>query len=267
MTCNIRYSAAKDGDDGWQFRKRFLVKTVLSRRPDIIGFQEVWEDQFAFLRKQLKGYDHYGLFMLPGAARKDPLNVIFYKRAGFELLNASAFYLSETPHIPASRSWDNSEYNPRHANWVLLKERSSGREFRFMNTHLDHEGQIARENQARIVCENANAYPQEFPQILTGDMNCDASNAAMKIYFSNDWVDTYEAVHGTPMPGYTFHAFKGSGYEHRDRTDKDYIDKMDWILVKGAVNISGALIVTDSRDGRYSSDHYFIIADVGVVPA
>ncbi len=262
MSCNVRYSGAQDGDDAWPFRKDFLVRTILGRAPDIIGFQEVWEEQFDFLKAKLRGYSHYGVFNLPGAARKDPLNAIFYKKASFELLTASAVHLSETPHIPASLSWDNSEGCPRYANWVQLRERSSGKEFRFINTHLDHIGQKARENQARLICENAGAYPSDYPQLLTGDMNCDAGTPAIKTYLKNGWFHTHEKVHGTAMPGFSFHEFKGDAYGISDKSVPEYVDKMDWILAKGNISVKNAEIVKDATNGRYPSDHYLITAEI-----
>ena len=39
---------------------------------------------------------------------------------------------------------------------------------------------------------------------------------------------------------------------------------MDWIFARGEVRTVDAAIVTDSVDGRFPSDHYFVSATVEV---
>ena len=51
----------------------------------------------------------------------------------------------------------------------------------------------AREKQAKIVVEDTLAYPEDHPQILDGDMNCDVSNKAIDIFKNAAWKDTYES--------------------------------------------------------------------------
>ncbi len=179
------------------------------------------------------------------------MNAVFYRRERFELLSTGGYWLSETPHIPGTRSWRSD--CTRLANWARLVEHPGGREFRVMNTHLDHISQPARENGARLICEDALAYPAGYPQILTGDMNCDAANPAIDIFLNAGWKDSYASVHETPDPGFTYHGFQGPAY----RSD---IGKMDWIFFRGGIRVLSAEIVRDSRNGRYPSDHYFVMA-------
>src|SRR5690606_17927694 len=136
----------------------------------------------------------------------NPGNAILYSPQRYEVISAGGYWLSKTPHIACSRSWDSAA--TRFANWLHLKDRQSGRQFRVWNTHLDHKGQTAREEQARMVCEGAEAaHGAEFPQILTGDMNADMRNPAISIYKSRGWKDTYAEVHGEADPGFTYHRF------------------------------------------------------------
>ena len=78
----------------------------------------------------------------------------------YELISCGGFWLSETPHIAASKGWDTA--NPRLVNWVHLKERSSGKEFRYWNTHLDHKGQKAREHSASMIVQAGAVLPERF---------------------------------------------------------------------------------------------------------
>jgi endonuclease/exonuclease/phosphatase family metal-dependent hydrolase len=143
----------------------------------------------------------------------------------------------------------------RLANWLRLIDKTSGEEFRVINTHLDHVSQPARENQARIIVEDANAYPNAYVQILTGDMNCVAGNKAIDVFEDGGWLDTYANLHGTNNPGNTYHGFLGPAFEPQ-------IGKIDWIFVKGKARVLDAAIINESRDGRFPSDHYFVSAEV-----
>ncbi|MBT3605406.1 MAG: endonuclease/exonuclease/phosphatase family protein [Candidatus Latescibacteria bacterium] len=253
MTCNIRCYGGNDGDDHWPHRKDFCAEVIQSRKPDLICFQEMWAEQFVDLKPMFPEFDSYGMIDEPQTFY--PMNTIFYRRDAFDYYSAGGYWLSETPHVTGSKSWDSACV--RLANWLRLRDRTSGKEFRVINTHLDHKGQVARENQARIICEDAVAYPDDYPQILTGDLNCDAHNAAIGVLRDRGWTDTYGAVHGTETPGFTYHAFDGPDY-----AEKSNVDKMDWVFARGAVDVKQAEIIDDERDGRFPSDHYFVSAEI-----
>ena len=253
MTCNIRTYGADDGDDHWVHRKNFCAEIIRSRQPDIICFQEMWAEQFTDLKPAFPKFDAYGMIDEP--LTRHPMNTVFYRKEQFDALSAGGYWLSETPHVTGSKSWDSA--NVRLANWVRLVDRASGRELRVMNTHLDHVGQVARENQARIICEDAASYPDDYPQVLTGDLNCDAHNAAIGVLKDAGWTDTYGAVHGTEDPGFTYHGFEGPKFAASSKCGK-----MDWVFMRGGLTATGAEIISDDRRGRFPSDHYFVSADV-----
>jgi endonuclease/exonuclease/phosphatase family metal-dependent hydrolase len=214
----------------------------------------VWAEQFADLKAAFPEFDSYGLMDEPQTLR--PMNVVFYRREAFELICAGGYWLSETPHVTGSQSWDSACV--RLANWLRLVDRASGKEFRIINTHLDHRGQMAREKQALLICEDAASYPEDYPQILTGDLNCDCQNPAIGVLKRNDWIDTYGAVHGTEDPGLTYHAFQGPAFD----AGQSRCGKMDWVFMQGQVVVKGAEVVMDERDSRFPSDHYFVTAEI-----
>ena len=255
ITCNIRCFGGDDGDDHWTHRKDLCAEIIRSRTPDLICFQEMWSEQFFDLKPAFPEFDSYGVIDEP--TTYFPMNTVFYRREAFALLSSGGYWLSETPHITGSKSWDSACV--RLANWLRLRDRDSGKEFRLVNTHLDHRGQTARENQARILCEDAAAYPETYPQILTGDLNCDTDNAAISLLKDRGWTDTYGALHGTEAPGFTYHAFKGPGFVEKSR-----VDKMDWVFVRGAMTVTGAAIIDESHKGRFPSDHYFVTAEIAI---
>lgn len=251
LTCNIRCFGAKDGGNDWSHRKEMCAEIIQSQAPDIICFQEMWAEQFADLSSALSDFESYGMADEPVGRR--PMNSIFYRSNRYTMISAGGFWLSETPHVAGSSSWDSDCI--RLANWVRLEDRTTGTEFRVLNTHLDHISQLARENQARLVVEDSQAYPPDYPQILTGDMNCDCTNAAIEVFKAGGWRDSYGAVHGTEDPGHTYHEFQGPHFE----TD---LGKMDWIFMRGKMKSIRAEVITDSVNGKFPSDHYFVSANL-----
>lgn len=253
LTCNVRVATASDGENGWEFRKQLCADVIASQRADVVCFQEMNREQFTYLAAALSEFATYGMADHP--LGEHPLNAIFHRKDLFAVVESAGYWLSETPHISGSKSWDSKCI--RFANWVRLKEQATGKQFRMINTHLDHVSQPARENQARILVEDASAFPAEFPQFLTGDMNCDADNEAYRVFKSGGWQDTYSAIHGVENPGITYHGFKGLEWSWA-------VGKMDFIFCRGDVRVTNSEIITDSREGRYPSDHFFISADVEI---
>jgi endonuclease/exonuclease/phosphatase family metal-dependent hydrolase len=208
-------------------------------------------DQFADLSSAFADFEHFGIPNTAGG--RDPQNCIFYRRDEFTKVAAGGYWLSETPHVAGSKSWDSAYI--RLAIWIRLVDNATGTEFRIVNTHLDNESQIAREQQAGLVVEDSCAYPKNYPQVLTGDMNCDARNPAIHVLKAGGWTDTYENVHGTEDPGFTYHEFLGPKCNSAP-------GKIDWIFVRGEVNVLEADVVRDSPAGRFPSDHYFVSATI-----
>ncbi|MFC1453499.1 endonuclease/exonuclease/phosphatase family protein [Verrucomicrobiota bacterium] len=253
LTCNIRYFGAADGNNGWKHRRQLCADVIRSRSPDIVCFQEMWAEQYRDLAAAFPGLQSYAMVGEP--VGRHPTNCIFYRADGYERVSAGGYWLSDSPHVTGSKSWESACV--RLANWVRLAERETGTEFRVINTHLDHVSQTARENQAKLIVEDTAAYPTEYPQILTGDMNCDCTNKAIAVFKACGWLDTYAQIHGTEDPGFTYHEFGGPGYSSE-------CGKMDWIFAKGTVETVDAEIITDSLNGRFPSDHYFVGAELRI---
>lgn len=249
MSCNVRYCGADDGLNRWERRKDLCVRILRQRSPDIICCQELWAPQFDDLSAALPAYGSWAI--IDRSYGPNPSNGIFYRRDRFRPTATGGYWLSKTPEVPGSRDWGSD--NVRFANWVVLQDAASGLEFRVVNTHLDHISQEARENQARVVVDEAARQGPSLPQVLTGDMNSDAPNPAIAVFKVGGWVDAHEAVHGPGDPGHTYHAFLGEAYASA-------IGKMDWIFLRGPLRAVSAEVVRDAEGGRFPSDHYFLEA-------
>jgi endonuclease/exonuclease/phosphatase family metal-dependent hydrolase len=251
LTCNIRYAGANDGPNGWEQRADACIGVIRSRQPDIICFQEMWQSQQADLQAALPEFATYGI-AATADSRHAP-NTIFYRRNEFTPICASGYWLSETPHVPGSKSWD-SAYG-RFANWLRLETIASGQEFRVINTHLDHIGQVARQQQAGLINQDAAAYPVELPQILAGDMNADRDHPAIQVLKAAGWRDACELILGEQCHQSTFNGFG-------DQSPQTLLGRIDWILIRGALQPTHAEIVREMPNDRYPSDHWFVMADL-----
>ena len=257
LSCNVRRNMPEDEEsgNGWDARRDLCAEIIRAQRADVVCLQESVNPQWKDLSNRLPGFSSFGL------ANPDkvfnPTNAILFERARLDMVSAGGFWLSETPHVAGSKSWDSAR--PRFVNWACLRELNSGVEFRVWNGHLDHIGQVARENQARLIVQAGEVFGKDLPQLLTGDFNADAANPAIEVVKAGGWLDTH-AVNGPGDPGFTFHAFLGPRFaeEPKERIK----GKIDWIFCRGAVKALASEIIRDGRDGRYPSDHYFISAEV-----
>lgn len=265
LTCNIRVDLEDDAKKGvgWSDRREACLHIIKQRDADVIGFQEVLKNQFLDLKENLKEYWGIG-FDGPEMDRyrtgyhgiaKNPL---FFKKKRFELLAAGGYWLSETPLVAGSISWGSAR--ARNASWVRLLDKSTGKECRIINLHLDHVNKEAKRKQIEVVLEESAQYPPDFPQILVGDFNASAETPVVQSVFKYGWKDSYIEINGDGEPGYTVHLFKGDKYEK-----KDIGKKIDFIFTKGEqIKSIASSIIRDAYKDRYPSDHYFVEATLTI---
>ena len=142
------------------------------------------------------------------------------------------------------------------ATWVRFKDRRTGREFHFWNTHLDHEVQAAREKAAALIRQRIEALGTALPLILLGDFNATAgANKAYEILLEGEFLaDAWKtAAERRGEVVKTFHGFHGPAPGD---------NRIDWILTRGGVRVGAVEILTFNRDGQYPSDHFPVTADV-----
>ncbi|MCC9138846.1 endonuclease/exonuclease/phosphatase family protein [Pontibacter silvestris] len=264
LCCNIRVALPEDEAKGfgWSQRKDVCVRIIHNHKPDILCLQEVLRVQNDDLKKAFPDYFSFGFEGPEMDAFKEGYhgiakNPIFFSKKRYELLGAGGFWLSETPLVAGSKSWNTAR--ARQANWVRLRDRKSSKDFRVVNLHLDHKSQPAKEGQIKMVLEEARQYPTDYPQILSGDLNSNAGDVVYANVRSAGWIDTYTSVHGEAEPGYTVHQFKGDRYEKKDKGRK-----IDFIFSHGKVKPLKSEILRDHMNGVYPSDHYFLSADVEI---
>ncbi len=263
LSCNIRVALPDDEVKGvgWPQRKDYCIEVIKKYRPDIVCLQEVIKVQAEDLRKAfpkflLFGFDGPYMDAHPVGYHWVAKNPILFNTRRYDLTAAGTYWLSENPLVAGSKSWDTAR--ARHANWIRLKDKASGKEFRVINLHLDHVSGKAKVQQLKMVAEESNQYLADFPQILTGDFNSKWGSPVFDSIIRSGWEDSYAVVHGEGDPGYTAHAFQGANYER----GKQKGGKIDFVFCRGPLKPLASAIIKDHKNGFYPSDHYFLSAEL-----
>lgn len=249
MSYNIRYGTAKDGDNHWDRRKQDLAATIAEFDPDLLGTQETLQFQADYIGQQLSGYSYFGRSRMKTANEHCG---IFYKSERFTWLAGGHFWLSETPEVPESLSWDSSL--PRMVSWILLsdQQQETAAPILFVNTHFDHRGAEARKRSSELIrqrIDSLRAIAGSPQVIVTGDFNAAAGSPPYHALLQDNdqLVDAYRLAHPEPTRDEgTFGGFRGETSGSR----------IDWILISPTLKVLSAEIVRQQVDGRDPSDHY-----------
>jgi endonuclease/exonuclease/phosphatase family metal-dependent hydrolase len=255
MSFNIRYGTANDGVNHWSRRREFVASTIREFNPDLLGTQETLGFQKDFLAENLPEYEAFGVGRDDGGDEGE-MTALFYRRERFERLEGGHFWLSETPDVPGSKSWDSSL--PRICSWVKLRDREDAgqRVLWFFNTHFDHRGTQARLESARLLHSTVQERCGGDRVVVTGDFNSPEGGEPFTALFAGfeerePLIDTYRAVH--PDAGSeegTFNGFDASATSG---------DRIDWIAQRGWT-VESAAISHPLTEGRPPSDHWPITA-------
>lgn len=255
MSFNIRYDNAGDGDNQWKYRKDYAADLIKFYDADIIGTQEVLHNQLIDLSNRLSDYTYVGVGREDGKT-KGEYSVILFKKDRFKVINSGDFWLSENTNAVGKKGWDAA--CERIATWVILKDKESGKRIFFLNTHLDHMGQVARREGAKLVLKEAEVLANGLPVVVTGDFNATPDEEPIRILTNKD--DKSHFTHTRDIatlkygPEYTFHNFGKIPVEKRSF--------IDYIFVKGNIKVTRHGVLTDSKYNLYPSDHYQVLATI-----
>ena len=253
MTFNIRYNTKNDSLNAWPYRKDNAASQIKFHNVHILGVQEALHEQVMDLSRSLSQYKYVGAGRDDGII-KGEYSAIFYDTAKLILLGSSTFWLSLTPEIPGSKSWDAAI--TRIVTWAKFTDIKRNRTFFVFNTHFDHIGKEARRESARLLKQKVKDIAGNNPVVITGDFNSKPADEPIKIITeSNDkdkFVDT-KAVSLTPHygPHGTFNAFTSKEIDN---------EPIDFIFLKGKWKVLQHATLSQTWGGRFSSDHFPVFA-------
>ena len=247
MSYNLRYGLADDGENSWELRREASVRMLEDIRPDCFGVQEALDFQIDYLLDNTDNYKYVGVGREDGKKSGECM-AIFYSTSSIELLDWGTYWLSETPDVP-SRGWDAA--CRRTATWTLLKHKSSGKLFFYVNTHLDHVGQVARKEGLSMVVRNISSMnPNNYPMILTGDFN---------VFPDDPCLEPLDRMMTSARKAAVDSDEAGSF----NNWENDRGDIIDYIYFKGFSGCSNFKVVREKYgDVPFISDHYPIYSDL-----
>ena len=273
-TYNIRNSVGDRGTtNDWKLRKGDLAALVRKMNLDAFGLQEVLPDQADYLCAQFPDYTMVGVHRDDGK-RKGEASPVFYRKDRFEALKSGSFWLSETPDVPGSKSWETC--CTRICSWVWLKDRTTGKTICFANTHTDHVSGLARKEGMLLILRRMKEFAGNTPVIFTGDHNCyensEPSRAVAKILKNAIHItETPPKGPWLSCPGFRSYKDLMSAADalklteaQRNQHRKRGCARIDYIYVSPGIRVKDYETYPDARPGLTvpPSDHYPVAATI-----
>ena len=142
----------------------------------------------------------------------------------------------------------------RICTWARFKEKETQKTFYVFNTHFDHKGVKARKESAILLLKKiSEIVKRNEPLILTGDFNLTPEEKPL-VLIRQKMKDSRQISETIPQgPMGTFNNF--------DITSK-LENRIDYIFVNRFVDIKTYSAITDSKEGRYPSDHLPVLVEL-----
>ena len=245
ISFNIRFGLADDGMNKWTYRKHAVAGLFKQYPSDIICIQELNDFQTEFLKDLLPEYHYIGVHKPAPDFWQN--NVIFYRNT-VECIDKHHFFLSETPFQP-SKSWGSRW--PRQC--TIGRYKAGPCEFICINTHFDFK-ELAQHKSAQLIWQKITTRFLDVPAILMGDFNTEPDSKTYRWLTgqfdeAENTLPDFKETFKKPYPG-TYHRFTG----------KPVTGLIDWVLYRGNLRFKKCLVIKDSFDGMFPSDHFPIMA-------
>ena len=269
-TFNVRFSTKTDtGELNWERRVPRMAAVVRQHGFDVFGIQEGSSNIVAALLRELPDFAHVGQTT---SATAEGVGV-FYRRDRFCVREEDFFWLSDTPDVPGSRptnpAWRKATKWNRTATSLLLEDKTTGRRFRYVNTHLNHKGPHALKNFEldvifRRVINSARARGECV--VLTGDMNVrfpDADTPAALRAVTPDELARLASTHPiarvmqTLKDSYLITETPPKGpFRTLTCWQDEPRSRIDYVFVSPEVKVRQYAVLEDRINGQLPSDHY-----------
>ncbi len=248
VTYNIKY--AQDWLDTFDSRKEIIKEQLSSYEADIIAVQEAnygWMNNYDGLPILLEEYNYVGVGREDGKEEGE-YAAIFYLKSKYEVLESNTIWLSQTPN-EVSIGWDASTY--RIMTYVTLKNKETEEVLTIYNTHLDHIGEVAKEESTNLILEKINN--TNNPYILVGDLNFPTFNKLYDEY--TELLDDSYNIAKDKMKYGTINYNYNLNFIHFIRIDYVFMSKDEFEVINYRID------PTYKFEDKPVSDHFPIIVD------
>lgn len=257
MTFNIRLNTSSDSLNARPYRKDKVASQILFHEVQLLGVQEALHDQMIDLKERLTKFKYAGGGRDDGK-EKGEYSAIFYDTARLQLLQTKMFWLSETPEVPGSKSWDAAI--TRMVTWAKFKDRKTKKIFFAFNTHFDHMGKVARKESAKIVLNKIKEIAGGIPVIFTGDFNAEPSDEPIRIIMDEN--NPLHLIDSKAISQSQHYGPTGTfnGFQSKERNDQP----IDYIFLKGKWKVLKHATISPTWEGRFASDHFAVFARISM---
>lgn len=243
LSYNIRFASIDGSETDWNRRKDGIVSMLGDY--DFIGLQEVMPLQQDFIMEHYQ--DVYGEIYRTREA--DPLSgegvPLLYDKSKWDLVHSGTFWLSDTPWIEGSNTWNSACI--RVTSYGIFARKNHSDTLLVMNTHFDHVSQEARMKSIRLIAETIKKYPL-YPLILMGDFNVTDDNPVYS--FVTDSIGLRDAWTGsgqtTGPESNTFHGWKNT----------EGTGRIDYIFSGPGLNPMKSFVNKKKYGNIFPSDHF-----------
>lgn len=243
VSFNIRCADDKDGHSISERAPR--LKSILdSIDADLVGFQEGRNDWETCLPRDYG--NKYEIYLVHRG--DDESAPMMWKKDKFELIKKGVFWLSDTPE-EVSKGWDELYNCYRICMYAVLKDKASGEQFCFMNTHYGF-GDKCQTDSSELIYKYSKEI-SDLPTFITGDFNmCPDSKgyAQMTKYFTDANAVTLKYT------GTTYHGYA-------PETENSHID---YCFIDNKVTSLSTTLLDQTFDGKYPSDHFGLLFELKI---
>jgi endonuclease/exonuclease/phosphatase family metal-dependent hydrolase len=250
MSYNIRMDTKADGVNEWSNRSKKVASLIQKYDPDLLGVQEALHNQMIDLQKELPAYAFVGVGRDDGK-EKGEYSAIFYKREKFEVVKQNTVWLSETPDVPGSKSWDAAI--TRIFTFAIFKHKDSEKSFIHLNTHFDHIGKQARLSSAIFIkgfVQGLNNNGEELPIIVSGDFNSQPTEEPYQTMIDGKTGVLHDSRPADSTTG------TGCGFE----VNLKACNTIDYIFHSPEWKAESYRVIQDNNGKYYPSDHLPVFA-------
>lgn len=249
MSFNVR--CANDGEQTITNRSKVAIEMLKAYMPDSFGVQECtprWKriffynlgDKYACVGKARDFYGPYTEY-----------SSIYYLKDKYNLIDSDTFWLSETPDKPYSKSFNTT--CTRIATWAMLEEKTTGKRYLHVNTHLDHKLDSTKDAQMKVLIDRVlGELAGDYPVVMTGDFNAYENSSVYAVACKSFDDSKYVAKNSDDGPTFTKYGQK----------KPDGKGAIDFIFVAKGTEVENYKIIRNTVQGIYPSDHFPIISDI-----
>jgi len=211
------------------------------------------------LKDNLTDYDFVGVGRDDGK-EKGEYSAIFYKKDKYEVLSQNTFWLSETPDVPGSKSWDAAI--TRVVTFAILKDKATGKSFAYFNTHFDHMGKEARNNSAKLIKTYiagliaSGSLNKKNPILISGDFNSEPTDEPYQTMIDGKDITLFDSRPINDLTG-TFCGFEVNAMKCK---------AIDYIFHSDHWKAKDYKVIQDHDGKYYPSDHLPVFVTLHLNP-